>query len=114
MLGIKQDTLAFDLDMSQQAISLLEQKETLDAPVLEKIAKALGVPEEAIKNFSEDAAINIIANTFTSNDTSISQQYNFNPIEKIVELYNEKIELYERMLQTEKEKNELLKKLLEK
>lgn len=81
---------------------------------MEKIAKTLGVPKEAIKNFSEDAAVNIVANTFTSNDTSISQQYNFNPIEKIVELYNEKIELYERMLQTEKEKNELLKKLFEK
>lgn len=107
MLGIKQDALAIDLDISQQAVSLLEQKETLDAPVLEKVAKILGVPEEAIKNFSEEAAINIIANTFTSNDTSISQQYNFNPIEKIVELY-------ERMIQAEKDKNELLQKLLDK
>jgi len=110
MLGIKQDALAFDLDMSQQAVSLLEQKETLDDSMLEKIAKILGVPEEAIKNFSEDAAVNFIANTFTSNDTSIgsiAHQYNFNPIEKIVELY-------ERMLQAEKEKNELLQKLLDK
>lgn len=110
ILGIKQEALAFDLDMSQQAVSLLEQKETLDDSMLEKIAKILGVPEEAIKNFSEDAAVNFIANTFTSNDTSIgsiAHQYNFNPIEKIVELY-------ERMLQAEKEKNELFQKLLDK
>ena len=35
-------------------------------------------------------------------------------MDKIVELYNEKIELYERMLQAEKEKVELLQKLLNK
>lgn len=34
---------------------------------------------------------------------------NFNPIDKIVELYNEKVELLERLLQAEKEKIELLK-----
>jgi transcriptional regulator with XRE-family HTH domain len=109
MLGIKQDALAIDLDMSQQAVSLLEQKETLDAPVLEKVAKILGVPEDAIKNFSEDAAINIISSTLHDNAGSINHNcsLNFNPIEKIVELY-------ERMLQTEKEKNELLQKLLDK
>lgn len=110
MLGIKQDALAFDLDMSQQAVSLLEQKETLDAPVLEKVAKILGVPEDAIKSFSEEAAVTYF-NTF--NDSSFSNSNGafspnnctFNPIEKIVELY-------ERMLQIEKEKNELLQQLL--
>ncbi|WP_177191912.1 hypothetical protein [Parafilimonas terrae] len=35
--------------------------------------------------------------------------HQFNPIEKIVELYRQKIELYERML---KEKNELIDKLM--
>jgi len=38
MLGIKQDALAFDLGLSQQAISQLEQKEALDKDMLEKIA----------------------------------------------------------------------------
>lgn len=109
MLGIKQDALAFDLDISQQAVSLLEQKETLDAPILEKIAKVLGVPEEAIKNFSEDAAINIISSTLNDNAGSINNNcsFSFKPLDKIVELY-------ERMLQAEKEKNELLQKMLNK
>jgi len=50
------------------------------------VAKPLKVPVEAIKNFDEQAAINIIANTF--NDTSFSHrifhphQCTFNPIEK--------------------------------
>lgn len=89
-------------------MSLLEQKETLDAPTLDKVAKALGVSADAIKNFNEDATFNIISNTY--HDHSSSVNYQFNPIEKIVALYQEKIELYERMI---KEKNELLQKLLD-
>ncbi len=119
MLGIKQDALASDLDISQQAVSLLEQKETLDIPVLQKVAKALGVSEEAIKNFSEEMIIHNIQNNYEGSNTSghnnggFNNQYTFNPIDKIVALYNEKMELYERMLQTEKEKNELLQKMLD-
>ncbi len=55
ILGIKQDALAMDLGLSQQAISQLEQKEALDGELLEKIAKILEVPVEAINNFDEEA-----------------------------------------------------------
>ncbi len=41
ILGIKQDALALELGISQQAISALEQKEALDKEMLEKVAKAL-------------------------------------------------------------------------
>lgn len=106
ILGIKQDALALDLGLSQQAISQLEQRESIDKELLEKVAKALRVSPEAIKNFNEEAAINIIATTFNSHDNSSSINYqptfNFNPIDKI-------IELYERLLQSEKEKIELMK-----
>ena len=43
MLGIKQDALVIDMGLTQQVVSLLEQKETLDAPMLGKVAKVLGV-----------------------------------------------------------------------
>jgi len=114
MLGIKQDALALSLGVSQQFISQLEQKEIIDAQTLEKLAKALGVSEEAIRNFNEEIAINIIANTITNHDQSavVSNFPVFNPIEKIVSLYDEKIQLYERLLQSEREKNELLQQLL--
>ncbi|QMW01706.1 helix-turn-helix domain-containing protein [Spirosoma foliorum] len=109
ILGIKQDALATSLGLSQQAVSQLEQKDILDGDVLQKVSKALGIPEEAIKNFTEEAAINIVSTTFNSHDQSTSIAYRssltFNPIEKI-------IELYERMLTIEREKNELLQKLL--
>ncbi len=44
LLGIKQSTLAFDLALSQQAVSAMEQKEKIDEKMLEDVAKALKVP----------------------------------------------------------------------
>lgn len=110
ILGIKQDALAYDLNLSQQAISQLEQKESIDPALLEEISKALKVPVEAIKNFDEKSAVNIISNTFTDfKDNSSAINYNcnltFNPIDKIVELY-------EALVKSEKEKAELLQKML--
>ncbi len=100
ILGIKQDNLAIDLGLSQQAVSQLEQKESIESEVLDKVAKALKVTPEAIKNFNEQAVINNINNTFHDNSLLINNQ--FNPIEKIVELY-------ERLLQSEKEKIEMIR-----
>ena len=99
--GIKQETLASELGVSQQSISKLEQSEHIDDDKLEVIAKALGVSAEAIKKFDEEAAINIFSNTY--HDSSASLHYTFNPIEKIVELY-------ERML---KEKDQMIEKLMQ-
>ena len=43
MLGIKQEALALQLgdEWSQRKISLLEQKESIDAPLLQELADAL-------------------------------------------------------------------------
>lgn len=107
--GIKQEVLAAELGVSQQTVSRMEQSETIEDEVLDKVAKVLGVPADAIKNFSEEAMINIIANTFThSTVNGINYFPTFNPIDKIVALYDEKVALLERLLQAEKEKNELL------
>ena len=66
MLGIKQDALAYELGegWNQQKISLLEQKETIEMPLLKKISDAMKVPVEAFQNFDEEQAVNIISNTF--------------------------------------------------
>jgi transcriptional regulator with XRE-family HTH domain len=101
IMGIKQDTLALDLGLSQQSVSLLEQKETIDPELLDKISKVLKVPVEAIKNFDEAATVNYIANTFNGNS---GNYMNFNPLDKVVELY-------ERLLASEREKVELLEKI---
>jgi transcriptional regulator with XRE-family HTH domain len=112
--GMKQESLAMLLGVSQQSISKIEQSAEVEDLALDKIAIALGVTPEAIKNFNEDAVLNIINNTFTSHDTStlnaINFQPTFNPIDKLVEVYEENKKLYEQLLASEREKVELLKK----
>jgi len=101
--GIKQDFLAIELGVSQQTISKIEQSEEVEDAMLEKIAGVLGVSAEAIKNFSEEVLIFHIQNM---HDNASAYQYNYqchyNPLDKVVELY-------ERLLASEREKNELLK-----
>ena len=113
MLGIKQETLATELGVNQQKISLLEQKETIEPQLLEEVAKALKVPVEAIKNFDEQAIFNIIGNTYHNNASSVNYYPTFNPLDKYVEAMEENKKLYERLLQAEKEKVELLQRFLD-
>ena len=114
MLGIKQEALAYALgeEWNQKKISLLETKQVLEPEVRYKVAKILKVPEEAIMNFDEEYAINFIANTFTLDNGSIFNAHNtnpvFHPIDKLIQLHEEKIALYERML---KEKDDLMLRL---
>ncbi|WP_276503348.1 helix-turn-helix domain-containing protein [Terrimonas pollutisoli] len=112
ILGIKQEALAMELGLSQQAVSALEQKEALDKEMLEKVAKALKVPTDAIKNFSNETAINIISNTFNDNAVNMNYQCTINPFEKYIEAMEENKKLYERLLQTEREKVALLEKMV--
>ena len=112
MLGIKQEALAFDLgnDWNQKKISMLEQKEVIENDILDQISHALKIPVEAFQNFDEEQAVNFISNHFDNGAVGY-QKYDscsFNPIDKIVQLYDEKIALYERLL---KEKDEMMVRL---
>ncbi|MBF4515179.1 helix-turn-helix transcriptional regulator [Flavobacterium sp. ANB] len=104
---MKQEALAQALGTNQQAISAIENSETIDEEKLKAIAEVLGVSVEGIKNFSEEAVLNIIGNTINNHDNASSFNYGctFNPLDKVVELY-------ERLVLAEKEKVEYLEKLL--
>jgi transcriptional regulator with XRE-family HTH domain len=111
--GMKQEALAAELGISQQAVSKMEQSEGVEEEVLERIAKVLGVTPEAIHSYSDEAVFNYF-NNFS--DHSINQgpigshnTCNFNPIDKLIESYEENRKLYERLLQSEREKVEMLK-----
>ncbi|MEN2402457.1 helix-turn-helix transcriptional regulator [Flavobacterium sp. MC2016-06] len=106
---MKQEALAQALGTSQQTVSAIENSENIDEERLIEVAKALGVSVEAIKNFTEENMINFF-NTFNdvvnnSHFASTNNNCTFNPLDKVVELY-------ERLVQSEKEKNEYLEKLL--
>jgi len=103
ILGVKQEVIAAEFKISQQAVSDLEKKQFLNDDILEKVSKVLKVPIDAIKTFNDEAVVNIIANTF--NDSSVCYQPIFNQIDKFVDLF-------ERLLKIEQEKNALFEKIL--
>ena len=117
--GMKQEALAAELGISQQSVSSLEQSEHIEDDKLEKVAKVLGVSKEAIENFSDENVINYF-NNFYDNSAPHGNSFNqgmhatFNPLDKLVEAYDENKKLYERLVQAEKEKVAYLEKLLDK
>ncbi len=127
MLGIKQEALAYELgeDWSQKKVSLLEQKETVEEAILAHVSEILRIPVEAIQNFDEEQAVNIIANTVTTvNDHATGQLFQINPtintaekwleaLEEIKRLNEEKTSLYERMLKEKDEMMDRMERLLE-
>ncbi|WP_291146627.1 helix-turn-helix transcriptional regulator [Flavobacterium sp. UBA7680] len=110
--GMKQGALADAIGTSQQTISSIETSETVEFEKLVQIAKALGVTVEAIENFTEESVFNFFnnfydnsANNGQGNGNTNHNACTFNPLDKVVELY-------ERLVQAEKDKVEYLEKLL--
>ena len=110
-LGMKQEALAADLGVNQQVISKIEKQEEIEEGVLKRIAEVLGISEEVIKDFDVEKTIFNI-NHHNYKDANISEGattyaivQQINPLEKIVELY-------ERLLKSEQDKIEILKKYM--
>ena len=110
-LGMKQEALAADLGVNQQIISKIEKQEEIEEGFLKRIAEVLGISEEVIKDFDVEKTIFNI-NHHNYKDANISEGattyaivQQINPLEKIVELY-------ERLLKSEQDKIEILKKYI--
>lgn len=118
MRGVNQEVLAESLGMSKQAVSKLEQSETIDEITLSRIAKALQVTPEQIKSFLEEGVIYNIQNNYdnaSNNQGPIgpNHQCTFNPLDEYRNAMNENKKLYEALLKEKEEKIELLKKMLD-
>lgn len=112
---MKQEALAQAIGTNQQSISIIEGSESVDDEKLQKIAEALGVPAEVIRNFSEEAVFNIIGNTYHNDSSSIkNNNCTFNPLDKLIETIEKNEQLYERLIQVEKDKATYLERLLDK
>lgn len=109
--GVKQEALAIAIGVSQHTISNIEGSETVDDEKLQLIAKELGVSADAIKNYSDEAVFNNIQNNYDRSvvhtGPTVNHDCTFNPLDKVVELY-------ERLVQAEKDKVAYLEKLLNK
>ena len=121
-LGFTREVLAEKLGISQQAVVRIEQSETVDDTMLDRVAKVLGVTAESIQNLEEGATVyNIIQNNY---DNSISEgafygagvhnyQCSFNPLDKYMEALDKIEKLYEKLLKSEREKVALLQQQVE-
>ena len=109
-LDVKQETLAESLGVSQQEVSKIEKQEEIEEYLLLNIADSLGVSPELIRNFNLERAIN---NVYNNNiETSISTNSTPDIDGSNIKMINKIIELYERILASEMEKTELLKRFI--
>ncbi|TRX46448.1 helix-turn-helix transcriptional regulator [Fulvivirga sp. M361] len=120
ILGIKQDTVAEKLGVTQQTVSNIESNEEVEDKTVEKISGILGVDPDAIHNFNEEATVNFIQNNYEgANQGATGLQVNypnsctFNPLDKWVEAMEKNEKLYEALLKSEREKVAMLEKVLE-
>lgn len=104
--GIKQEALATALGISQQAVSQLENEEKISDERLKLVAEALGVTPEIINGFDEERIFFYINNVQNNSVGVVNGDYHnhINPTEKL-------IEVYERLLASERDKIELLKNI---
>ncbi|MCC9073282.1 helix-turn-helix domain-containing protein [Flavobacterium artemisiae] len=110
---MKQEALAQAMGTNQQAISIMENSETIEEEKLIEVAKALGVSVEAIKNFSEEGVFNYFNNFYDNSQGTVGNHHcTFNPLDKLMESVEENRKLYERLLKAEQDKIEYLEKLL--
>ncbi|NBA88909.1 helix-turn-helix domain-containing protein [Emticicia sp. CRIBPO] len=118
MLGIKQEALAFELgdEWNQKKVSILEQRETVDDRVMKQVADVLKIPVEAFRNFDEEQAINFISNTASFENCQqpafFNNQPTFNPLDKLIEAFEEIKRLNAEVIKVKDEQIALLERML--
>lgn len=118
LLNFTQEEVAKRMNVRQQMISSIESSEEVSDEQLEKVAKALGVTADAIKNLDEEATVyNIVHNSsFSGSGSSISGKYyscTFNPLDKLIEAMDEIKKLHKDLVKEKDEKIALLQKMLD-
>lgn len=103
VIGITQKELASRIGgISKQALAQWEKSEVINEAKLEQVAFALGVTKEFIDKCNDESLLFHIEHLRENASTyAFYFHCTFNPLDKVVELY-------ERLLQVEKEKNEYL------
>ncbi len=106
--NIKQETLAGQLGVSQQAISNMEQNDSIEEERLLKVAEALGVSVDDILNFRDDL---IFHNQVNDHGTVFNYIENYqNATEKIAELYEQIIKEKDEVIKSKQEIIDIYKK----
>lgn len=108
--GMTQTELGDLLGITKQAVSKMEQSEKIEDERLDKIATALGVTVEGLKEFNEETVLyntnNFYENCGVKNAIGNNQTFNNFPLEQA-------IEFFEKLLDKQREQFENLKKAKE-
>ena len=118
---IKQEDFADRIGVTQPVVVKIEKQSAIEERTLLKCAEVLGISVEMIKEFDPEKMLdgftcniekieNANGAIFSSRESSTTT--NNYPIEKIMELNQKNADLYERLLQAEKEKVYFLEKML--
>ena len=108
--GLTQTDLGDALGITKQAVSKMEQTEKIEDEKLKTIAEALGVTEDGLKSFNEERVLYNTMNFYDNSGVNASS-VNANNIEVLNNFPIEKtIEMFEKLLQKEREKFEGVKK----
>lgn len=104
--GFTQEDIATGLGITKQAVSKIEQSETIEDERLKQIADVLGVTLDGLKAFRDESILytaNFYDGSSVTNSSINTNECTLinNPVDKI-------IELYESLLKIEREKVEIL------
>ncbi|MGS2741858.1 hypothetical protein [Sinomicrobium sp. M5D2P17] len=117
---LTQAQLGDQAGFKQQEISEFEGKAELADQVLQQLLMPLGITLEKFKEMDEGAFGNTVYHVHDQGQAFGPFGVNNNPIDKLMELmdelkkvYQEKVDLHERLLEAEKEKNAYLQRELD-
>ncbi|MBF0651533.1 hypothetical protein IR083_22205 [Dysgonomonas sp. GY75] len=100
------------MGISQALVPFYGQKKLIEDDMIEKFARALKIDPQLIKELEEDPVTFIIENNTLDKGNIIVgnniENFNPDPIDRIIGLAKGKTVLYERMPELEKEKSVLL------
>ena len=109
--GMTQADLGDILGVTKQAVSKMEQNDVLDNDKIKQVAKALGVREEGLRNFTEETVLYCKNNFYENRHLYAS---NLGPVSTVKKLNHFSVEqavkLFEELIKIEREKFESLKK----
>jgi len=125
--NLKQEDFAERIGLKQPVVTKIERQSVLEESILLKCAEVLGIPVDVLKNFDSEQMFDCFIYNYNIDkiqnsgggvavshlQDSTNNNTNNYPIEKLMELHNKNTELYERLLQAERDKSAFFEKMLD-
>jgi len=128
VMGLTREYVADSIGITKDEMRRIEMSEDLDDAILDGIAATLKVPVDLIRNYDHEKTTSFVINNNTidtltgggvfntnkgDNDNALTDNtYNLNPVDKLIEVYDQRVnELKEQIADLKQEVKELKAKL---